>query len=542
MLADLARSQPSLAYDPSNETSRIDWPDVVLGAARLNRGKATVSILAPVETPAAQAARDAMNARLFTTTLAKDSPVVELGWPVHGPFVLAPFGTYYDAYLGVAQKVLDESHPRFHAMLGDLAQAGVMLRREIATDDYLIAKSGSKVKTPTDLAALWDAALQARWPQPTGWKAFFSSSGTEAVEASMKLAFEVAYKRFLEKFGMETFRKVQAALGNREIPFFERDPSLKDHPVFEDYPFHVVACETSFHGRTLGSLQLTRSKRAHQLGYPKSRSVKHVAYNAPNDPVRALVDWRGIAELLAIPGELARVVREQGRIPKDLLAAFMAESFQGEGGYVPGLPAFFQAARRVCDETGALLMVDEVQAVALTGRLLAAEHLMVKPDVIATAKSMVLGITMAPAHLEKYLHNGWHSNTWGAGRVLDTNFAWTVLDTLLHHKDPVFGGLSYFENEEVKGRYLAEKLDRLQEKHPTILVKHRGLGLMRGLVVKRREKLVHAAWLRGLKLLGCGYAGETAVIRVLFLADTLARELDEFVRVMDLAMSDVEKE
>jgi 4-aminobutyrate aminotransferase-like enzyme len=155
---------------------------------------------------------------------------------------------------------------------------------------------------------------------------------------------------------------------------------------------------------------------------------------------------------------------------------------------------------------------------------------------------MVLGITMAPAHLEKYLHNGWHSNTWGAGRVLDTNFAWTVLDTLLHHKDPVFGGLSYFENEEVKGRYLAEKLDRLQEKHPTILVKHRGLGLMRGLVVKRRDKLVHAAWLRGMKLLGCGYAGESAVIRVLFLADTLARELDEFVRVMDLAMTDVEKE
>ena len=53
--------------------------------------------------------------------------------------------------------------------------------------------------------------------------------------------------------------------------------------------------------------------------------------------------------------------------------------------------------------------------------------------------------------------------------------------------------------------------------------------------------MVHAAWLRGLKLLGCGYSGETAVIRVLFLADTLARELDEFVRVLDLAMSDVEK-
>lgn len=541
MLADLARLHPSLPYDLSKEADRVDWPDVVLGGARLNRARATVAITAPVETPEAEAVRALTKARLFTTTLAADSPVVELGWPVHGPFVLAPFGTYYDGYLGVAQKVLDETHPRFAAMLKDLGAAGVLLRREIATDDFLTAKSGSNVKTPNDLAALWDLALQARWPQPSGWRAFFSSSGTEAIEAALKLAFEVAYKRFVEKFGMGVFRAVQKALGNREVPFFERDPSLKDHPVFEDYPFCVVACETSFHGRTLGSLHLTRSKRAHQLGYPKSRAVRHVAFNATNDPVRALVDWRGIAEILAIPGELARVMREQNRIPRDLLAAFAAESFQGEGGYVPGAPEFFRAARRVCDETGALLIVDEVQAVARTGRLLAAEHLGVRPDVIATAKSMVLGITMAPAHLEKYLHNGWHSNTWGSGRILDTNFAWTVLDTLLHHKDPVFAGLTYLENEEVKGRYLAERLDRLAEKHPKILVAHRGLGLMRGLVVAQREKLVQAAWLRGMKLLGCGYAGPTAVIRVLFLADTLAREIDEFIRVMDLAMDDVEK-
>ena len=541
MLADLVRTHPTLPYDSSKEAARVDWPDVVLGAARLNRARAKVAIEGAVESPATEAARKATVDRLFTTTLAGDSPVVELGWPVHGPFVMAPFGTYFDGYLGVAQKVLDETHPRFLAMLDDLRAAGVLLRREIATDDFLAARSGSRVKTPVDLAAAWDAALQARWPQKAGWRAFFSSSGTEAVEAALKLAYEVAYKRFLERFGMDVFRRVQAELGNRPVAFFDRDPSLKDHPVFEDYPFCVVGCETSFHGRTLGSLHLTRSKRAHQLGYPKSRAVRHVPFNAPGDPVRALVDWRGIEEILAIPGELRRVMREQDRVPKDLLAAFAAETFQGEGGYVPGEPAFFRAARRVCDETGALLIVDEVQAVARTGRLLATEHLSIRPDVVATAKSMVIGITMAPAHLEKYLHTGWHSNTWGSGRVLDTNFAWTVLDTLLHHKDPVFGGLSYLENEEVKGRYLAQGLDRLAEKHPGILVGHRGLGLMRGLVVKQRDRLVRAAWQRGLKLLGCGWAGETSVIRCLFLADTLARELDEFVRVLGLAMEDVER-
>src|SRR5204863_5791303 len=217
------------------------------------------------------------------------------------------------------------------------------------------------------------------------------------------------YKRFLAKFGTETFARVQKELGATRVPVLERDPSLKDHPVWSDYPFQLVACEGAFHGRTLGSLSLTRSKRAHQLAYSKPQNVHHVPYNATGDPVHALVDFRGIEEILAIPGELARTLREKRRIPKDLFAGFFAEPFQGEGGYVPGDAGFFRAARRVCDETGALLVSDEVQSIARTGRLFAIEHLGVRPDVIATAKSMVLGITLAGAELEQHLHVGWHS-------------------------------------------------------------------------------------------------------------------------------------
>lgn len=531
-----------LSYDHEAEAARVDWDDVVVGDRRINRKSASVSIAGPVESAATEAERKAVVERLYTTTLAGDSPVVELGWPVHGPFVMAPFGIYFDAYLAVAQKVLDEHHPRFRKMVRDLLEADVLLRREIATDDYLAARAGYSVKTPTDLARLWNDTLQARWPLPEGWRAFFSSSGTEAVEAALKLAYEVAYKRFVAKHGMATFERVQAELGTPRVPYFDRDPSLKDHPVWADYPFQVVACEGAFHGRTLGSLNLTRSKRAHQLGYPRPSNAHHVPYNAPGDAIRALVDFRGIAEILAIPGELKRVLREQNRIPKDLFAAFVAEPFQGEGGYVPGDPAFFAAARKVCDETGALLVCDEVQAVARTGRLLATEHLGIRPDAIVTAKGMGIGITMADARHERMLHVGWHSNTWGAGRVLDVNLAWTVLDTLLHHRDPVFRGLSYLENEEVKGERLAKGLDRLVEKHPSLLVSHRGLGLMRGLVLHRREAVVKAGWRRGLKLLGCGLSGDPSVIRVLFLADTLSREIDEFLRVLDAALSEVERE
>lgn len=539
-MLDVARpASTSPTYDHAGEGGRTRLDDVVLGGQRLNRATARVETTAPLEGPLDAAAKQAVKARLFATTLDPSSPVVELGWPTHGPFVKSPHGTYFDAYLGVAQKVLDEHHPRLQAMVRTLVEHDVILRREIATDDYLVARAGSPVKTPQDLAALWNEAMSARWPQPEGWRAFFSSSGAEAIEAALKLSWAVAYKRFVERFGMATFKRVQDALGVKPVPFFDRDPGLKDHPVWETYPFHVIACETSFHGRTLGALHLTRSKKAHQLGYPKSANVHHIPYNAANEPARALVDPRGIEELLAVPGELRRVMVDERRIPKDLLAAIVAEPFQGEGGYVPGQPQFFAGLRRLCDETGALLVCDEVQSIARTGALLATEHLGVRPDVIATAKSMVIGVTMAPAHLEKYLHTGWHSNTWGAGRLFDVNFAWTVLDTLLHHKDPAFAGLSYFENESVKGAYLAAGLDRLQAKHPSLLVSHRGLGLMRGLVVKRRDAIVAAGWKHGLKLLGCGWAGDSSVLRVLFLADTLTRELDEFLRILDATLTEV---
>jgi 4-aminobutyrate aminotransferase-like enzyme len=154
---------------------------------------------------------------------------------------------------------------------------------------------------------------------------------------------------------------------------------------------------------------------------------------------------------------------------------------------------------------------------------------------------MVLGITIARGDLAKWCHQGWHSNTWGSGRVLDTTFAWTTLDVLLRHKDPAFDGLTYLENEEVKGRLLVQGLDRLVERHPKTFVGHRGFGVMRGLLVRRRADVIRAGWQNGLKLLGCGWAREVSAIRLLMLADTLAREVDEFLDAFDRTLTAVER-
>jgi 4-aminobutyrate aminotransferase-like enzyme len=539
----MARSTPTTAplLDAAAEAARAGWEDAVVGGRRLNRRTATVSVTGTPEPDDAGDVRARWQRELFPTTLAPDSPVIQLGWPVHGPFVLSERGVYFDAYLAVAMKVLDARHPAFGRMTKDLLDADALLRREIVTDDYLQIPSGLHVKTAADLAALWGQTVQARWADPVGWRTFLSSSGAEAMECALKIAYETAYKRFVSRHGMDVFRRVQQALSFAEVPYFAKDKDLPAHAVWSDYPFRVVACEGAFHGRTLGVLALTRSKKAHQLGYPKAWNVVHVPYNDPGDPVGDLLDRRPIEEILAIPGELSRVVREKGRIPKDLFAAFVAEPFQGEGGYVPGDAAFFQKARAACDAAGALLVLDEVQSVARTGRLFMAEHLGVVPDVVATAKSMVVGVTVARAGLAEHMHVGWHSNTWGGGRVFDVNFAHTTLDALLHHKDPAFGGLSYLENEEAKGERLRQGLDRLAERHPGLVAGHRGLGLMRALVVRRRSDVVRTGWSKGVKLLGCGLPGDVAAIRLLLLADTLAREVDELLRVLDATLTAVSR-
>lgn len=526
-------------YDATSETARVMYPDVIVQGRRLNRGTASVKVTGPVETEETSTLRRAWATRLLPTTLEADAPVVHLGWPTHGPFVLAPHGTYFDTYLGVAQKVLDQHHPNFKRMLEDLEDGDAMLRREIATDDYLAVDPASGVKTPHDLAQLWSKAVAERWPHEAGYEPFFSSSGAEAVEAALKLCFQVAYKRFLEKFGRKVFEKVQAELGLRREPYFDADPTLTEHPVYEDYPFQIVGCEGAFHGRTLGALSVTWSKRAHRLSYPKAWNVHHVAFNGDPTELRERVDWRGIEEILETPGELTRLLRGKRRIPKDLFAGFLAEPFQGEGGYVPGDLAFFQGARNVCDEADALLCIDEVQTIGRTGRLFMTEHLGIAPDVLITAKSMVIGITVARAELAAYCHEGWHSNTWGSGRIFDTNFAWTTLDTLLHHRDPVFDGLSYLENTEVKGRLLADGLDLLAEKHPDVIVGQRGQGLMRAMLVRNRSAIVRTGWERGVKLLGCGWSGDVSAIRLLMLADTLTREVDELIGVLDDVFSAV---
>ena len=527
-------------YDFAAERSRYgSIPDVVVRGRRLNRGTARVEVKGPMEGPAHAAARRAHAEAIFATTLAPDSPVVELGWPLAGPFVMCAAGVYMDLYLAVAQKLLDPAHPAFREAWRPLLENDLLFRREINTDDYLVAVEGAEgVRTPQELAALAASVAAAEFPATGAWRCFLSNSGTEAVEAAVKLAWQVKYKRFLERHGFPVLESVARDLGIPRVAELDGERS-REEPLLADYPFFMASCWNAFHGRTLGALHFTLSKKVQRVGYPQSRWTSRIPFNGKPEDLASRIDPRPIGEILSVPGGVRAVV-ESGRIPRDLFAGFLVEPFQGEGGYRPADAAWLRGIEEVVRRAGGLLCLDEVQTAGRTGSLIFASQLGVKPDVVATAKGLVVGITLARAEFAPLLHAGWHANTWGGGKVFDNQMAYATLDTLLHGRDPVLGGLSYLENERVKGRYLEAGLGMLRDRHRALLEGFDVRGMMAGLTVRRRADIVRVGWERGAKLLGCGPAGEVARLRLVFLADTLAREIDEALRVLDAVLSEVE--
>jgi len=291
----------------------------------------------------------------------------------------------------------------------------------------------------------------------------------------------------------------------------------------------VIAFEGAFHGRTLLSLTLTSRPNPYKAGMgPLAPEV----YRAPFPS-----DYRGPSAETAL-AELEQLFVMQ--VAADQVAAIVVEPQLGEGGFVPAPPEFMQGLRRICDEHGIVLVVDEVQTgFARTGKLFAIEHYGIEPDVMTLAKSIAGGLPLSAvlgkAEILDAAHEGAVGGTF-VGNPVALAAAVAVLD--------VIDDEGLCERAEVVGETIRRRMHGWQERMAPI-GDVRGLGAMVALELVRdrdskqpapelAEAVMEAALLRGLLLMRAGVYGNC--IRVLCPLVITDAELDEALAVWEEAL------
>ena len=266
-------------------------------------------------------------------------------------------------------------------------------------------------------------------------RVFFCNSGAEANEAAIKLARKVAHDRG------------------------------------ESGRFRIIAMEQSFHGRTMGSLSATGQDKIKEGFYPVLEGFDFVPYDDV-DALRRAVD--------------------------DTVCAVMVEPIQGEGGVICPSAGYLEAVRQICDETGALLIFDEIQTgMGRTGKLFAYEHSGIAPDIMTLAKALGNGLpigAMLTHHAAAQAFGaGAHGTTFG-GTPLITAGALAVVRTL------EADGLVARAAET--GDHFKAQLEALKTRH-AVIEEVRGQGLLLGLKLAREGAPVVAQCLERGFVINC---------------------------------------
>ncbi len=298
-------------------------------------------------------------------------------------------------------------------------------------------------------------------------KSHFANSGAEAIETALKLAmYHTRRQKFISFFG-------------------------------------------SFHGRTLGALSLTSSKKAQRLGFMRQAlDVVHIPY--PNKYRHFVTDEA--SDETTITRDCVNWIEKRlflTTTPPEEVAGIILEVVQGEGGYVPAPTAFVKELRRICDEYGIMLIIDEVQSgMGRTGKMFALDHHDgVKADIVCMAKGigsgMPIGVCTAKAEIMDW-HKGAHASTFGGNPVAIASALKTI--------ELLEGGL--VDNARDVGAYLEAGLRKLADKYDCI-GDVRGLGFMLGVefvdskatkkaAPELRDRIEMACFNKGLIILGCG--------------------------------------
>jgi 4-aminobutyrate aminotransferase len=388
--------------------------------------------------------------------IARDRVVTTPSYPRDYPFVIAK---------GRGAEVWDVDGNRFLDFMSGIgvcstghAHPQVVQAIREATEDFLHISSDYWHERMTRLAE----RLNALNPVGEPAQVFLCQSGTESVEAALKLARYVTSRpRFIGFLG-------------------------------------------GFHGRSMGSLAFTSSKYTQQAGFfPTMPGVTHVPYPNPYRPLLAGAD-QGKAVIDYIENILF-----QSNLPPKEVAAVVVEPIQGEGGYLVPPEGFLAGLRALCDRHGMLLIFDEVQCgIGRTGKMFASQHWGVTPDIMSLAKGLGSGLPIGAMvarrrHMEQW-KRGAHGNTFG-GNPLSCAAALATLELVERE---------YAANSASVGEYFMARLRELKERHACIGdVRGRGLMIGMELVTDRTTKeparalcdaVLTRAYHQGLLLLACG--------------------------------------
>ena len=424
--------------------------------------------------------------------LERDGKFISPSYPRAYPFVMSHGkGTqvwdvdgnrFLDFAAGIAVTGTGHAHPRVVKAIQEQAEKFI----HISSDFYHPAwiELSSRLN---DIAPFSEDALT-----------FLSNSGTEAVEAAIKLArHHTDRSQFIGFLG-------------------------------------------GFHGRTLGSLAFTASKSVYRNRFfPSMGSVVHAPYP---DSYRPLLQTRAGEDY----GEtVVRYIEEQiltRLLPPDDVAAVLVEPIQGEGGYVIPPPGFFPALRALCDKHGILLIVDEVQSgMGRTGKWWAIEHFGVEPDIVCSAKGIASGVPLGATIARKSVMTwpkGAHGNTYG-GNPLACAAALATIELMEEE---------YIQNAAEVGEYAFDALEEIKVRH-SHMGDVRGLGLMIGVDFVKdqetrqpykafRDRIEQLSFKHGLITLGCGQS----TIRFAPPLSISKAEIDEGLHVFEHAITLAERE
>jgi 4-aminobutyrate aminotransferase len=283
-----------------------------------------------------------------------------------------------------------------------------------------------------------------------------------------------------------------------------------------------ITFEGAFHGRTLGTLSLNRSKEIYRRKFPEIHAIHDAPFCRDGDCTPASCECGFFA------GDTSALRRmldpERGRVNPDEVAYLILEPIQGEGGYHVPSEAFMAEVADLCDRHDLLLVADEIQSgIGRTGDFWASDGFPIEPDVICAAKGARVGATIASADVFPE-ETSRLSSTWGAGDIVDAMQGALTIDVIREE--------NLMANAETRGEQMRAEIEAADLPN---VVDVRGRGLMQAVefdTKQRRDDVEEAAVKRGLLTLGCGHK----TLRLLPPLDVREREITIGVEVLSEAV------